>query len=282
MTVNFIHGPDTNRFSGARPDGLLASLSLDRLEVDDGAEAVAGCVVAMDLGHTRLELRLSEQRRVATLALAPEGKGCREQRETGLFAVSLEGALAEQLRGALQSSRGAVIVLPRPAASDAIGTLVSTLRGEGQDESVRDLYAHSLALMIAARAISAGRPGDAAPKRSVSPLPKWRLRRVDAFLDDHLGRCVALADLARAAGLSPMYFAAQFRAARGVSPHEYLLSRRIERAQERMIASTDRLIEIALEVGFQSQAHFTTVFKRLTGTTPHRWRETVRRDRRAA
>jgi AraC-like DNA-binding protein len=81
-----------------------------------------------------------------------------------------------------------------------------------------------------------------------------------------------LSDLAAFAGLSRMYFAAQFRAATGVRPHEYLLRRRVERAQDLLSTSGQALVEVALSVGFQTQAHFTTVFKRFVGQTPHRWR----------
>jgi AraC-like DNA-binding protein len=70
-----------------------------------------------------------------------------------------------------------------------------------------------------------------------------------------------------------MYFAAQFRAATGVRPHEFILRRRIERAQDMLLNSGTALVEIALSVGFQTQAHFTTVFKKIVGQTPHRWRE---------
>jgi AraC-like DNA-binding protein len=69
-----------------------------------------------------------------------------------------------------------------------------------------------------------------------------------------------------------MHFAAQFRLATGMSPHQFVLNRRIERAKTMLIGTAEELVSIALSVGFQSQAHFTTVFKRFVGETPHRWR----------
>ncbi|MBZ9742217.1 MULTISPECIES: helix-turn-helix domain-containing protein [unclassified Mesorhizobium] len=109
-------------------------------------------------------------------------------------------------------------------------------------------------------------------------LPKWRLKRVTAYVDEHIGEAISLADLARAAGLSRMYFAAQFRIATSLRPHEYILRRRIERAKDMLIKTNDTLVEIAFDVGFQTQAHFTTVFKRFAGTTPGRWRLSNRLD----
>ncbi|WP_114238769.1 helix-turn-helix domain-containing protein [Dyella sp. C9] len=103
-------------------------------------------------------------------------------------------------------------------------------------------------------------------------LPRWRLQRVHAHVEQHLGGPVTLSDMATAAGLSPMHFAAQFRVATGQRPHDYLLQCRVDRAKT-LLATTDRsLIDVTLEVGFCTQAHFTTVFKRFTGTTPHLWR----------
>lgn len=110
------------------------------------------------------------------------------------------------------------------------------------------------------------------PRRRCSPLPTWRLKRTLAYIEAHLGDTVSLADLAGAAGLTRMHFAAQFRVATGLRPHEFLLRRRIERAQELLAEPSETLVDVALTVGFQTQAHFTTVFKRFVGETPHRWR----------
>ena len=103
-------------------------------------------------------------------------------------------------------------------------------------------------------------------------LQKWRLKRVEQYIDENLGGKVTLENLAAVAGLSRMHFAAQFRAAVGMRPHEYLLKRRIERAQELLRQANASLVDIALTVGFQTQAHFTTVFKRFAGDTPYQWR----------
>ncbi|MCW3797208.1 helix-turn-helix domain-containing protein [Sphingomonas sp. BN140010] len=104
-------------------------------------------------------------------------------------------------------------------------------------------------------------------------LLHWRLKRVLNLIETHLGEPLRLADLAAAAGLSRMHFAAQFRRSLGVSPHEYLVRRRVERAQELLRETDLPLVEVALTVGFQNQAHFTTVFRRQADLTPGRWRQ---------
>jgi AraC family transcriptional regulator len=108
--------------------------------------------------------------------------------------------------------------------------------------------------------------------RSAPALAKWRLVRVLTYVDANMGEPITLAHLAAAAGLSRMCFARQFRAATGVRPHEYVLRKRVERAQRMLTETSDNIVNIALSVGFQTQAHFTTVFKRIVGNTPRRWR----------
>jgi AraC-like DNA-binding protein len=115
----------------------------------------------------------------------------------------------------------------------------------------------------------------AAPSAAIAKkttLPNWRLQRVDGYIKAHLSEHITLNDMAAAAGLSPMHFAAQFRAATGYRPHHYLLLCRLEQAKQLMIDSSRSMLDIALEVGFQTQSHFTTVFKRLAGKTPRQWR----------
>jgi AraC family transcriptional regulator len=103
-------------------------------------------------------------------------------------------------------------------------------------------------------------------------LETWRLHRVQAYIDAHISDPIRLADLAKAAGLSRMYFASQFRARMGTRPHEYLVGQRISRARILLKASRASIADVAFSVGFGNQAHFTTVFLRFTGFTPHRWR----------
>jgi AraC-like DNA-binding protein len=110
-------------------------------------------------------------------------------------------------------------------------------------------------------------------RHRVPGLPKWRLKRAIEYVTANLAEPIGLADIATATGLSRMHFAAQFRATTGLRPHDYLLRRRVERAQELLLSSGLPLVDVAFDVGFKTQAHFTTVFGRLVGETPKVWRQ---------
>jgi AraC family transcriptional regulator len=140
--------------------------------------------------------------------------------------------------------------------------------------TARQMYMEGICSAIIAKLISTEHSEHPVEEKTkISPLPKWRLKRSIEFIDANIGETITLADVAGSAGLTRMYFAAQFRAATGLRPHDYILRRRIERAQEILLNSNTTLVDTSLSVGFQTQAHFTTVFRKLVGQTPSRWRE---------
>jgi AraC-like DNA-binding protein len=124
-------------------------------------------------------------------------------------------------------------------------------------------------------------PEPAADKNGQSVLPAWRLKKVIAYVEAHLPEKILLTDMAAVAGISRMHFASQFRHAVGCRPHDYVLLCRLERAQALLRRDNPSLVDVALDVGFQTQAHFSTVFKRIVGATPGKWRAANNRRGRA-
>ncbi|MFK8252819.1 helix-turn-helix domain-containing protein [Ancylobacter terrae] len=166
-----------------------------------------------------------------------------------------------------------------------VAKLRQALENAEQRSEFGDVYADAVKLALAARLLTLRAPSIeqavVEPQAPVRPAPlerprsglqKWRLKRVVDYIDAHLGESVTLGGMAAAAGLSRMHFAAQFRVTTGVRPHEFLLRRRIERAQALMLETREPLVQVALAVGFQTQAHFTSVFRRFVGDTPYQWR----------
>jgi len=102
-------------------------------------------------------------------------------------------------------------------------------------------------------------------------LAPWQLRRLTEWVEAHLDRSVSIADLAGLANLSRTHFARMFRRSFGTSPHQWLLSRRIDRAKQ-LLKGPLPLAAVAAMCGFVDQSHFTKVFTRLEGVTPGNWR----------
>ena len=114
-------------------------------------------------------------------------------------------------------------------------------------------------------------------RRAEIVLPRCRLsgpalQRVYDRIEADLGGELSIAELAREAHLSPYHFSRAFKEATGLPPHGYLTARRIEHAKELLATSEMPLSEIALEVGFCSQAHLTDCFHRLVGVAPREFR----------
>jgi AraC family transcriptional regulator len=109
-----------------------------------------------------------------------------------------------------------------------------------------------------------------------------RLRRVIDFIHSSLGNEISLGELADLAGLSPNYFLTAFRRAMGKTPYRYLTEQRVARACELLHNPHHSIVEVSLAVGFSSQSHLTTVFRRFLKTTPAAYRADVLGLRRPA
>ncbi len=103
--------------------------------------------------------------------------------------------------------------------------------------------------------------------------PARHLLRAKDLADGRYSEPLTVADLAREAGLSPAHFSREFRRAFGEAPHQYLLTRRLERAAS-LLRNTDRTAtDICFAVGLTSLGSFTTSFRRVYGRSPLEYRE---------
>lgn len=103
-------------------------------------------------------------------------------------------------------------------------------------------------------------------------LPQRQLVHVLDYIDAHLDRDIKLAHLAQLLDMSQFHFSRLFKQSIGMSPHQYLIQQRVERAKK-LLKQTDQLIvEIALECGFNSHSHLSKQFRQFTGMTPKAYR----------
>lgn len=161
--------------------------------------------------------------------------------------------------------------LRRDLTIERLGQLLAG--AELWDKNDRLIFSDSIGRAIVCRLVEQWFSAPISTPRRASGLPKWRLCRATEYIDAHLAERVPLREIAESAGLSRMHFAALFRLSMGVSPHEYVLRRRLEVAQDLLLTSERNTLDIALSCGFNSQAHFISVFSRYMGDTPCRWRK---------
>jgi AraC family transcriptional regulator len=99
-------------------------------------------------------------------------------------------------------------------------------------------------------------------------LTPTRLQQAIDYIHAHLDRDLTLAELANVVNISPTYFARLFKRATGISPHQYVIQQRVERAKEMLLKTDLAIADIALQVGFSTQSHLTRHFKHIIGVTP--------------
>ena len=103
-------------------------------------------------------------------------------------------------------------------------------------------------------------------------LPGCRLRRVTEYIQQNLDKDLRLAELAALVYMSPYHFARLFKCSTGVPPHRFVVRQRIARASAFLATPQLSIARISRMVGFRTPSHFTTVFRRVTGSTPRGYR----------
>lgn len=103
-----------------------------------------------------------------------------------------------------------------------------------------------------------------------------QLQKVRDFIDQNLDGAIKIEDLADKVGLTEQVFAKRFQQSQGTSPYQYLISARVDEGKRLLRNTTWKLSEIALAVGFSSQAHFTTSFRKAVGVTPSAYRNATK------
>lgn len=101
------------------------------------------------------------------------------------------------------------------------------------------------------------------------------LRRVLEYIDDHLADKLSVQQLAQVANSSPFHFSRRFREATGVSVHQFVIEKRLERARALLKNPALSLLEIAFSVGFANPSHLSLHFRRRFGCPPGTYRRNM-------
>jgi len=183
------------------------------------------------------------------------------------FADRHLGALAEQILD-VDPSRVQLrdeTYVQDPLISSLLSQVILPADWRAPSEQLGLSQALSLALQRLLRAHCEHRYLLPVVKGGLAPVIK---RLIGDYIEAHLAEPLTISQLAQQAHLSEYHFARMFSQSFGVTPRQYVLERRIEKARELVCQSSLPLAAIALECGFANQAHFTRLFRRNLGNTP--------------
>lgn len=213
-----------------------------------------------------------ERRRVGDIAIIPAGifHRCNWATSVEFMILAIEPALLQQV-GQDFVNPDRIELTPRfmNDADPLIQGIFSSLREELESGKIGgDLLIDSLKTTLAIHLLR--------NYCTIQPkLPSYRdglsqstLQQVTEYIHEHLHQDLKLVELCALAQLSPYHFLRLFKQRTGITPHQYILQRRIEKAKHLLKHSKLSIADIAALTGFCDQSHLTRCFKRIVGITP--------------
>lgn len=149
---------------------------------------------------------------------------------------------------------------------------LAILRATREADASAGLYVDQLAQTMAVHLLRHHCSGIGGRTPAAATMPMSNLTRVVDYIDATIDGDLSLDAMADVACMNAYYFARTFRRRFGVSPHRFVLQRRIERAKQLLGETATPIVEVALACGFASQSHFTATFHRHVGVTPSEYR----------
>lgn len=186
--------------------------------------------------------------------------------------------IAQAGRDAVPTDPAGVRLLPRFLVRDpTIGQVADRITEEMKLPGIAtQLFARCMAQRLAVHLLRFHSNLRSAPRLGATELPIWKLRRVQGYIEGHLDQDITLNDLARIAEMSIFHFVRCFKQSRGITPHQYIMRRRMEAAKALLQDSDLDIGQVALSIGLRSQSHFASIFQRHTGMSPTRFRRLVK------
>jgi AraC family transcriptional regulator len=177
-------------------------------------------------------------------------------------------------------------ILPYRSAQDpliqyiglALKTALETsmaVDGAGASLEANRLYAESMVNALVIHLLKHYSTQKAAVPDYKNGLSPFKLKVAIAYIHEHLDQNLSLSEIAAAVQMSPHYFASLFKQSAGQTPHQYVLSCRIEKAKHLLTQRELAIADISQQVGFQNQSHFTSVFRKYVKATPKAYRNSL-------
>jgi AraC family transcriptional regulator len=188
----------------------------------------------------------------------------------GGLVLSVSNTVLERHVGPM-SRGGQVELAPHfNSTDDQLAHLMRSLLAAAQEgiranKLVGDLLLNAICLRIAQRYATS--PLNATLRRG--GLSAAQLRRVLEYIGENLDKNISLSTLADAANMSLCHFATSFKKTTGSSPHRYVLTQRIQRAEQLLRETSLSVLEVALKLGFGHPSNFARAFRRIKGASPN-------------
>lgn len=165
-------------------------------------------------------------------------------------------------------------IIPQPRMRDpqleAIAMMLLTeLQQEGSSSK---LYIESLTNILAVHLLRQYATAKSDVPIYQGGLAQRQVVQVLDYINDHLDHEIKLADLAALLGMSQFHFSHLFKQTIGITPYQYLLQQRIERAKQLLKQTDQSITEIAFQCGFNSHSHLSKQFRQLVGISPRNYR----------
>ncbi len=185
------------------------------------------------------------------------------------LAFQFEPERLEEIVAGVPGVRQTAFSLPRLPPLETLMGLVAAAEAARDDSDGAALEEIAVQLAVAVAATLADSPRKpSAPSRRDERRITAALRRIERQAEERL----SLAELARAAGMSPYHFLRSFRQVVGMTPHRYVLRTRLHRAALRLRRTNEAISAIAFDAGFEDLSTFNHRFRRIMGMSPSAYR----------
>ena len=199
-----------------------------------------------------------------------EPKLLSHREEAEILKVRIAAALLDRVIADFCQDSASVELLDDFGTRDShIESIARALLAEARNAGVAGrLYVESLANQLIVHLLRHHSTAGRRVEDTAVPLPRYKLRRATDYINDNLRESLALKDIARTVSMSPYHFAHVFKRTVGVTPHRYVIERRIEKAKSLLRDTPWPVTQVAQHVGYANPSHFSTVFHRFTGHSP--------------
>jgi AraC family transcriptional regulator len=152
--------------------------------------------------------------------------------------------------------------------------IAQLLKGEVINGGIAgNLYVESLRNLLAVHLLRNHTRNIIRSTVEIDRLDGWQFKQLQDYIEENLAAELTIANLAASIPMSQFHFARAFKNATGSPPHRYIMQRRIERSKVLLSVTRLSAAEIAYQVGFSNQSHFSAQFRKSVGLTPKQFRE---------